>query len=168
MQNCPLLAYYRGCVILFKMSMIGEIEMTKRYKGSFISKVRAYVQNMQSDVVLRSEINALGEPRQVSRALRALVDDGMLIKIGLGVYAIAETSQYINKPIIKAGFANACIQALNKLDVKWEPGKVIKDYNEGRSQQVPVQVVVRLKSRCRRQFSYRGRQLIIERKINAK
>lgn len=142
--------------------------MTKRYKGSFRSKILAYIQDMQSDVILRSEINALGEPRQVSRALKALVEDSILIKIGVGIYAKATSTKYLNTPIIKGGFTNACLQALDKLNVQWEPGQAVKDYNEGRSQQVPVRFVVRLKSRCRRQFNYRGRPLIIERKINAK
>lgn len=152
-----------------KLSIIGdEKEMAKRYKNSFRNKVLDYIQTLTSDVILRRDVADLGEPRQVSRALSALVQDGFLLKIGLGIYTKTTTSKYLDKPILKIDFSNACIEALERLGVQWELGQVFKDYNEGRSQQVPMQMVVRLKTRCRRQLQHGRQKLLYERKINAK
>jgi hypothetical protein len=52
---------------------------------------------------------------------------------------------------------------LNKLGVKWEPTEWERAYNEGRSTQVPVNAVVRVKGRFARQLRYRGNTLALER-----
>src|SRR3990167_104511 len=108
-----------------KLSIIGnEKEMAKRYKNSFRNKVLDYIQTLTSDVILRQDVAALGEPRQVSRALFALVEDGILVKIGLGIYGKTMTSKYLDKPMLKLNFGDACTEALERLGVQWELGKV--------------------------------------------
>ena len=78
--------------------------MSKRYRNSFREKVLQYINGLPDNVVLRSDLEALGSQRQVSRAVKALVDDGLLAKISYGVYAKAEKSPYNGRPIIKIGF----------------------------------------------------------------
>ncbi|MCP4475632.1 MAG: hypothetical protein GY821_13910 [Gammaproteobacteria bacterium] len=104
----------------------------------------------------------MGSARQVSRALKALLEDGELIKLGDGVYAKARHSSHLGRPVICSGFTNACIEALARLDVQWEPSQAIKDYNAGKTQQVPAQFEIRLKSRFRRKLAYGNRILRIE------
>lgn len=142
--------------------------MKNRYKNTFRDKVLRKIQSKRSDVILRSDLNELGNSRQISRALNDLVDDGRLVRIGRGIYAKSKISKYINEPVINIGFEAACLQALKRLNVKWELSKFIKDYNEGKTQQVPAQLEVRLKSRFRRELKYDNNTFRFEGKINAK
>ena len=141
--------------------------MTKRYKNSCRSKVLEYIQTADETVILRADLNPLGEYRQISRAIKALIEDGELIKLGYGVYVKSEKSEYTNRPVIKMGFTNACIEILRRLGIEWEPSKAIQDYNEGKTQQVPINFSVRLKNRYRGELSDGKRTLIFEGMINA-
>src|SRR5467141_2377005 len=95
------------------------------------------VRNKDEDVFLTREFKKLGGEDQVLRALRALVDAGRLVRLGYGVYG----------------------QALDKLGVEWEPSEAERAYNEGRSTQVPVNPVVRVKGRFSRHLRYRNAEL---------
>lgn len=147
--------------------------MAMKYKNSFKNKMLKYIEKMQGCIVLRSDVATLGDARQVSRGLKALVEDEELIKLGYGVYAKAVPSknlEYINRPIIRAqaGFTGACIEVLKRLGVEWDLSQATKDYNEGRSQQVPARFTVRLKSRFRRKISDDGMSLRYEGMVYAK
>ncbi len=142
--------------------------MSKRYKNSFMQQVESFIDSFNGEVILRADLNALGEYRQVSRAIKALIEDGKLIKLGYGIYAKASTNEYIKKPVIKIGFDDACLQALNRLGLKWELGSSIQAYNRGESTQVPAKLIIRLKDRYRGEIGYGNRRLIFEDKINAR
>jgi len=142
--------------------------MNKRYKNVFRDKLLEQIQSLKSEVILWSDLNNLGDSRQISRALKDFVEEGTLARIGRGIYAKTESSKYIDEPVIRAGFEVACIEALKRLNVKWELGRVIKDYNEGRSQQVPAQFEVRLKNRFRRILTYGNNRFRFEGNINAR
>jgi len=142
--------------------------MRKRYRNSFRIKMLGFIESMPGSVVLRQDVESLGSPRQVSRGLKALVEDGRLVKLGAGVYAKARSSAYIDRPVIRSGFTEACIEALERLRVRWEPSQAIKDYNEGKTQQVPARFEIRLKSRFRRKLAYDKQSLRIEGMIYAK
>ena len=117
---------------------------------------------------LRKDVKSLANARQVSRGLQALIEDGELVRLGLGIYAKARASKYLDCPVIKSGFTRACIEILERFGVSWEPSQAIKDYNEGRSQQVPARFEVRLKSRFRRRIAYDNQALRIEGMVYAK
>lgn len=117
------------------------------------------------DVFLTREFKALGGEDQVVRALRALVENGRLVKLGYGVYGRAIVSSLNGKPMLysRDGFAGVARQALDKLGVEWEPTEAERAYNEGRSTQVPVNPVVRVKGRFSRHLRYRNAELVLER-----
>ena len=118
----------------------------------------------KDNVFLTREFSDLGGEDQVIRALRALVRDGQLIKLGYGVYGRAFTSRLSGKPLLynPSGFVGAAREALNKLGVAWEPTEAERAYNEGRSTQVPVNPVLRVKSRFSRRLSDGNTELILE------
>lgn len=141
----------------------------KYYKKSLKFKVLERIeQKISSIIVLRDDIDDMGSPRQISRCFKDLVDMGVLVKIGYGIYAKANKSNTLNKPVIQGGFGQACKEALNKKGIKWESGSAEKAYNSGESTQVPVRTIVQLKSRYRGRLSYGNRKLIAEKGINAK
>jgi Family of unknown function (DUF6088) len=117
------------------------------------------------DVFLTREFAHLGGEDQVLRALRSLVRDKRLVRLGYGVYGRATVSRISGEALLYSpnGFAGAARQALTKLGVEWEPTEAERAYNEGRSTQVPVNPVVRIKGRFSRHLRYRDAELVLER-----
>jgi hypothetical protein len=128
-------------------------------------RIEERIARRRSDVFLTREFRDLGGEDQVLRALRGLVQDGRLVRLGYGVYGRAETSQLSGRPMLAArgGFIDAARQALDKLGVRWEPTEFQRAYNEGRSTQVPVNPAVRVKGRFARRLSYQDTELRLER-----
>lgn len=116
-------------------------------------------------VFLPREFADLGGEDQVLRALRRMMEDGRLVRLGYGVYGRAVKSRLSGQPMLYSagGFSGAARQALDKLGVAWEPTEAERAYNEGRSTQVPVNPVVRVKGRFRRHLRYGNAELILER-----
>ena len=119
----------------------------------------------RDDVFLPREFADLGGEDQVLRGLRGLVREGRLVRLGYGVYGRAIPSRLSGEPILYSqnGFIGAARQALTKLGVQWEPTEAERAYNEGRSTQVPVNPVVRVKGRFSRQLRYGNTELVLER-----
>ncbi len=117
------------------------------------------------DVFLPREFADLGGEDQVLRALRGLVRDGRLVRLGYGVYARAIISRLSGEPILYSadGLLSAGRQALDKLGVKWELTEAQRAYNEDRSTQVPVNPVVRVKGRFSRRLGDGIWELVLER-----
>lgn len=144
------------------------IKMKVKYSESIEYKALDRLNAIKANVVLRKDFVGLGSYRQISRILNKLVAEKKLVKIGAGLYAKAYLSQYTDIPLVNNGIDSTLREALERLGVDYEPGSAEKNYNEGKTTQVPVNNVVRLKSRCRRQISYRNTELIFEKKINAR
>ncbi|HQX90430.1 MAG TPA: hypothetical protein PKY03_08540 [Moraxellaceae bacterium] len=127
-------------------------------------RVETRIARKKDNVFLTREFSDLGGEDQVIRALRALVRDGQLIKLGYGVYGRAFTSRLSGKPLLynPSGFVGAAREALTKLGVAWEPTEAELAYNEGSSTQVPVNPVLRVKSRFSRRLSDGNTELVLE------
>ncbi len=134
-------------------------------RNSLQAKIEAWIAKSGDAVFLTREFRALGDERQVLRALSKEIKEGRLIRLGYGIYGRAERSPLSGQPILAAsnGFVGAAREALDKLGVAWEPSEWERAYNEGRSTQVPVNAVVRVKDRFSRRLSYRGKPLVLER-----
>ena len=117
------------------------------------------------DVFLPREFRDLGGEDQVLRVLRILVREKRLVRLGYGVYGRAIVSRLSGDPILysQSGFVGAARQALTKLGVKWEPSDAERDYNEGRSTQIPVNPVVRIKGRFSRRIRDGKQELVLAR-----
>ena len=112
---------------------------------------------------LTREFADLGGERQVLRSLRGLVEDGKLIRLGYGVYARAEISPLTGQPMLAGdGFDPVVREALTKLGVEWEPSSAEVAYNEGRSTQVPMNPVIRVRDRFARKLRYKSMELAFE------
>jgi hypothetical protein len=142
--------------------------MKMKYEKSIEYQMVKLIEKMPGRVLLRKDVSHLGGYRQISRALKKLVDKKQLVKIGFGVYAKAYQSSYLDEPLLEEGFDVVCREALDRLNIAWEPGSAELAYNAGKSQQVPVQNIVRLKNRCRRTIAYMNQQLSFEGKVNAR
>ena len=116
-------------------------------------------------VFLTREFRDLGGETQVQRALRGLVQNGRLVRLGYGVYARAIISRLSGEPLLAnpTGLRGAVREALTKLGVAWEPSEAERAYNEGRSTQIPANPVLRVKGRFSRQLRHRNTVLVLER-----
>jgi hypothetical protein len=142
----------------------GECDMP-RHK-TLREKIEGRIARKRGDTVfLTREFTTLADEDQVLRALRGLVHDGRLVRLGYGVYGRAVPSRLSGRPMLYSpnGFIGAARQALDKLGVAWEPTESERAYNEGRSTQVPVNPVVRVKGRFRRHLRYGDSELVLER-----
>ena len=128
-------------------------------------RIEARIARRRDAVFLTREFRDLGGEDQVLRALRELVRDKRLLRLGYGVYGRALVSRLSGAPVLDSphGFAGAARQALTKLGVKWEPSAAEQAYNQGHSTQVPVNPVVRVEGRFSRQLRYGNTELVIER-----
>lgn len=137
--------------------------MAKR--RTLLNRLETRIARKRDDVFLTREFADLGGEDQVLRALRSLVRNNRLVRLGYGVYGRAAVSRLSGKPILysQTGFIGAARQALTKLGVAWEPTAAERAYNEGRSTQVPVNPVVRVKGRFSRRLRDGNTELVLER-----
>jgi hypothetical protein len=142
--------------------------MKVRYEDSIEYKALNRISAINGNIVLREDFANLGSYRQISRVICKFIEQKKLVKIGSGIYAKSYVSEYSGRPLIKNGVHSALREALKRLNIEYEPGSAEKAYNEGKSTQVPVRNIVKLKSRCRRRIAYKNNKLIFEKDINAK
>jgi len=137
--------------------------MKVAHQESLLYKIEQRAIKTKGKVFLfRDVANLTKNKSQISRALWQLVKKGKLIKISCGVFAKAQYSERLNRPILDGNPKTIFLEALTRLNIKWELGKFTQDYNAGRSTQVPVNDAIKLKTRTRRKIAYRGMQLRYE------
>lgn len=145
----------------------------EHYNNGFRKGLREKINHLLRPVFSRSDLTqdfSNREQLRLNRALRAFMDEGLIIKIAHGLFAKAE-SMLLGKEkrvVLTEPFETVAAEALNKLGVKWELGSAIREYNEGKTTQIPVVFSVRLKSRFRGSIQAQGRRIIFEGGVNAR
>ena len=121
-------------------------------KFTLEERIEMSLKRSASKVFLRKDFNKFGGYDQVGRALRSVVNKGLVIKAGYGVYVKAKKSSLTGKPIPVIPLIEIGIDTLNKLGVKPQLGLAAKDYQDGKTTQVPVSAVLNIGSSrvCRR------------------
>src|SRR6516225_6931134 len=99
------------------------------------------VDRKRGDVFVRADFEDLGGYDQVGRALRQLVRDRRLVKIGQGLYARARPSMTSGEPVPVGGLGTLK-EALRRVGVETLPSRLERDYNAGRTTQVPTGRVI--------------------------
>lgn len=117
----------------------------------------------RGDVFLRADFADLGDYDQVGRALRGLVRDGRLLKMGYGIYIRTRPSVLDGTPTPVKGLRALATEALARLGVETAPTSLEEANNSGRTTQVPTGRVVAVRGRIRRKISYNGFPLSFER-----
>lgn len=100
----------------------------------------------------------------IARALAALVREGVLVKLGYGVYARAEKSEWTGAFVPAAGIDESVKEALIKMGVSLRADSATRAYNEYRSTQVPAWLAFDVgPSRITRKIGFRKRMVTYER-----
>ncbi|APF04004.1 TPA: hypothetical protein JBD37_12210 [Legionella pneumophila subsp. pneumophila] len=144
------------------------------YNNTFRDELRKKIDRITSRVFSRDDLiqdHSNQVQLRLNRALRTFMDEGIIIKIAHGLFAKAEPMSIPGRKIqavLTEPFETVVTEALDKLGIKWELGSAIRDYNAGKTTQVPAVFSVRLKSRYRGSIHAEGRKLIFEGGINAR
>lgn len=127
------------------------------------TRIQKRIGRKRGDVFLRADFADLGDYDQVGRALRQLVKQGQLLKLGQGLYTRAKPSLIDGRPAPVKGFRTLATEALDRLGIETMPTRLEKAYSAGQTTQVPAGRVVAVKKRVRRKIGYNGIVLGFER-----
>ncbi len=96
-----------------------------------------------ADVFLTRDFKDLSSLDQIARAMRALVDDRILLRLGKGVYAKARISSISGRVVLAnpGGFQIIAQEALTRLGIEWEPTAAQKAFAAGKTTQIPANPV---------------------------
>lgn len=129
-----------------------------------VDKLKHFISTSDGDVFLRSEFDKLGSTAQVTRSLRLVLAEGVLVRLGLGVYARAKRSVLTGSPIPAKPLEVLAPQALRKLGIDVGAGRLTAAYNAGNTSQVPAGVVLNIGTRrIARKLGFNGKLVEYER-----
>jgi len=130
---------------------------------NMLDRIKRSVANRDDAVFLRGEFDSFGSPAQIGRVLHQLVRDGVLLRLGLGVYAKAKPSVLTGKPIPVRPLEVLAPEALGKLGVAVKPGRLAVEYNARRSTQLPAGIVFNVgRRRVARKLGFNGKAIQYE------
>ena len=118
---------------------------------------------LSGHIVLRSELAGMGSSSQVTVALRVLQEKGLLLRIGIGVYAKTRKSSVTGAVIPAGSLETLVIETLEKLGVNVKVSKAAEAYNRGDTTQLPGRFVVNTgQHRISRKIEVGGRTVAYE------
>lgn len=121
------------------------------------------IKQRHSDVILRTELSAMGSPAQLSEALKRLQAKGVLMRIGTGIYARTRRSSITGVTIPAGSLETLASEALRKMGVAATAGKAAQQYNQRETTQLPGMFVAHTgRRRITRKITVGGRSLIYE------
>lgn len=156
----------RICLIyLNKIIYLGNFNEPGKIKPimNITERIRRSIRN-RADLVFRpADFLPFGSEASVKRALKELTDLGVLVRLGVGIYAKAKPSVISGKPIPVQPLEVLGPQALSKLGVRLKESIQTANYNSGRSTQVPTGLVINIgKQRISRKIGFNGKFLQYE------
>ncbi len=137
--------------------------MTGKRLKTLGDKVSYRIARSKQNVFVREDFEDLGGYDQVGRALRQLARTGRLVKIGYGLYAKARESSLSGKTVPVKPLPDLAKEAIERLGMKAYPSQLERDYNAGRTTQVPTGRLIAVKGRISRRIGYNGAYVSYER-----
>lgn len=118
-------------------------------------RVQSRLKRSKHYVFTRDDFKDIAGYDQIGRALRTLVKEGVLLKVGYGVYTKARRNSITGKlmPASPGGSAAVIVETLDRLKVRYRVTDATRAYNSGKSTQVPVSAGIKTSSRFKRVLS---------------
>jgi hypothetical protein len=127
------------------------------------SRLLKSIQQRSGNIIISSEVSALGSKTQIYKVLKNLINRGVLIKIGKGIYAKTRISSLSGAVIPAASLEILAPEILRKLGIKAQPSLTAKENQLGNSTQLPGKLVANTGSRrISRKITVGGRCLFYE------
>lgn len=103
-------------------------------------------------VFTRDDFKDIASYDQVGRILRMLVKEGVLMRVGYGVYTKARRNVITGKimPAAPGGSSAVMTEALKRLNVEYKLTGATECYNKGKSTQIPATLEIKTSPRFKR------------------
>lgn len=107
-------------------------------------RLRTRVKRSKRSVFLRADFADIADYDQVGRGLKNLVREGLLMKIGYGLYVRARVNRITGKlmPDNSAGADGVLIEAMERLGVEYQFDRLSQMYFKSESTQIPTNVKI--------------------------
>lgn len=126
-------------------------------------RIMRAIEKHPGNIVLRSDFSGLGSVTQVSKVLKILQTQGVLIRISTGVYTKTRKSSVTGAIIPAGSLETLAVEAFRRLGVSIGPGSAATAYNSGESPQLPGTFVVNTgRRRITRKIMVGGRSVVYE------
>lgn len=135
-------------------------------KGTAKERILAVLRSSEDKVFLRSEFASFGNPRQVGRAIKAIIDEGLLVRVGHGIYTPAIRSPLSGNPVPKNALLAIGLVAMKKLGIEADVGPEERALREGRSTQVPMRAIISTRVKVRRKIGFKKRFIDFEQTLD--
>jgi hypothetical protein len=131
------------------------IKQTKEENMTTKARIQSRLKRSKRYVFTRDDFKDIAGYDQIGRALRALVKEGVLLKVGYGVYTKARRNSITGKlmPASPGGSAAVIVETLDRLKVRYRVTDATRAYNSGKSTQIPVSAGIKTPSRFKRVLS---------------
>src|SRR5574344_1751453 len=100
-------------------------------------KIQYRIKKSKESVFLVKDFADLSGRDQILRALRSLIDESLLLRVGKGIYAKARKSTISGKIVPQDNLRDVAISAMNKLGVEVISTPAEKAYNDRLTTQIP-------------------------------
>lgn len=127
------------------------------------NKIAARIISRKDNIFLRSDFEDLGGYDQVGQALKKLVLQEKLVKIGYGLYSKTKISFISGQLTPIASLPILAKEALKKLGVKTCQSSLEKEHSLGLSTQVPTGRLIGVVGRVSRKIKYKNAYIGYER-----
>ena len=126
-------------------------------------RVKHVISISESDVFLRRDFASNGSTSQVTHVLRLLMNEGVIVRISLGVYARAKFSILTGKPIPVKPVSILAPEVLRRLGIDAHASKLVQEYNQKKTTQIPPGAVINTgRRRIRRKIGFGASQIKYE------
>jgi len=119
-----------------------------------------FIERQAGNVILRSELAELGSRPQITAAVNALIAKGVIVRIGIGIYARTRKSSVTGATIPAGSLETLATETLKKMGVPFNLGRAAAAFNAGDTNQLPGAFVVDTgERRISRKITVGGRTL---------
>lgn len=130
---------------------------------NFQQRLLRSIKQRKGNIILRAELAGKGSSSQVTEALKALQYQGVIVRIGTGVYAKTRRSSVTGALIPAGSLESLASETLKKLGVTVRAGSAAAAYNAGATTQLPGAFVANTgRRRISRKIEVGGRQVVYE------
>ncbi|WP_409160500.1 DUF6088 family protein [Pectobacterium sp. B2J-2] len=107
-------------------------------------RIQSRVKRSMHYVFTRDDFNDIGSYAQVGKVLRSLVSEGLLLKVGYGVYTKARQNSITGNimPAAPGGSSAVIIETLERLNIPYRFVGATAAYNSGKSTQIPASLEI--------------------------
>ncbi|MBW2654361.1 MAG: hypothetical protein JRC91_05325 [Deltaproteobacteria bacterium] len=131
--------------------------MVAKVKKTLERKIYYRIKRAKVSTFIPSDFADFSDRDQVLRVLRKLIQKNIIIRVGQGVYTRAKISSITKQPVPEQNLRTIAVIALKKSGVTILPAHYEREYNKGKTTQVPTGIVIGVNKRINKKIGFNGR-----------